>query len=241
MMIDCSHSRTKSNQIMLPSCEMSPATDAVEKLSWLPRREQHRRRVNSAPGNIPSTLFDSPEACAGSDLSKQRNEAFDMSALFTASQNVDGCMEFPSIKWTSDGEEEAKRFVSKMSSSYTDTFLGASDIILPLPLRSSSTSSLSGKRRRSSKKLAASHRLVRSIALDSDLSSLVDWTRLVPADSRNATFSHQCRQQRSSNPATSIRIEECMKILKESELLAATDHHSSKKQRNHGDFHILQE
>jgi hypothetical protein len=227
---------TRSRQILFPSEaeaeaeETRPATAALKELSWLPRREEHRQRTAAASHKIPPIPF----SWTNSVLSKQRNDVFDMSALYNASQRAEGCMEFPPIKWSSEGEEEeAKGLSSQRCSSYTEACFLASDIT-PLRMRSFSTSSLNRKRSRSSKKSSSHRFLVRSIALDANL-SLLESPCSMPsaAGSRNATFG-----EANTN---SMRLEECMKILKGSPDLLGPTKHSCKKQRSRGSFQILQE
>jgi len=290
-MIDRTRQHT---QLLLPSSndvERSPATKALEKLSFLPRRErqhqhQHPHKQNGgsvALKQLPTSPWaaaavdddddDDDNWCSSSELYKQRNQVFDMSALYNASQRVEGCMEFPPIQWAGEEVQDSNRGVSSFvsqarSSSYTDAFLGASDTVSPL-IRSHSTSFL-GKRQRHSKTSSSSnhhaHRLVRSIALDANLSSLLDSTAPTTSSMsayKNATFdnvsattttttSPRSHHHSHHHKATSARLEECMKILKESDIMhqqqslqsqtspGCSRHHSQfKKQRSSGSFQNL--
>jgi hypothetical protein len=196
--------------------------------------------METAIQKIPAGHFSSgDDSCwdNSSDLSKQRNEVFDMSRLYNATQKAEDCMEFPPIKWSSEGDEEEEKGISaQRCASYTYTFLGATDTIQPALLvrpRCSSTSSLR-KRGRSSKQGSASRFLVRSIAMNANLSLLES-----PGSTKNATFT----REPANSPFTahsSRRLEECMKILKGSELLSpqsTRQEDSFKKQRSIGSFH----
>ena len=218
---------------------MSPATAALEKVSWLPEREQRRRRTQlyeETVRKVPPTPFsnDSCSSWTDHDLSKKKNGMFDMSCLFNASQSADGTLEFPRITWSTFKEEQhdATGFASRRSTSYPDTCLAPP--FSPVLKRASSTSSLNasslGKRRRGS--VSSSKRLVRSIALGANLSLMEDSnsTDFPPFEvSTNSmeelaqvspTTMQECAEQVMRNStcfrsSASKTVNECLKILGE--------------------------
>lgn len=167
-----------------------PATKALERLEWTPRRERLERGgkapvVGSCQANEPWPK-------------QSKTDAFDMSDLYSASRPIESTIDFPLISWISDYDQDKgsfARLASKHSVSCSDALVA--------PLHSTlatswSTSSLLGKRRRSraSNKFSCQQqqRLVRSIAWDADLSSLLtiappqsiqDTTNIAPIRSIN--------------------------------------------------------
>lgn len=168
---------------LLDEVTRSPATHALEQVSWLPERELQRRKskmFERLRKGVDPGPFSDDCSCSDRKLYKKstKNEVFDMSGMFAASQSVEGTSEFPHIGWTTLKEEENYSFASRRSTSYPNTCLAPP--LTPQPSRrfprSSSTSSLTsslGKRRRRSK-VSESKRLMRSIALGANLSLLED-------------------------------------------------------------------
>jgi len=198
---------------------MNPATAALEELSRLPQREQRQHR------NHPL----SNESCSESGLEK-RNHVFDMADLFNVSQSLEGFLEFPPISWTpeeGDNKKELKKsFASKRSTSFADALLASPKSPLVLTRSSSTTSLLKstfGKKRRLSS-ARSSKRLVRSIAMNSNLSMLA--TSDILCLDRDACFvtSNYCDENiypnklHDTNTSTTIKLHECLKILESSEL-----------------------
>jgi len=162
---------------MRPPCEWKdssiPATNALERLACMPRREwtrrseQGRKLQNSAC--MPSLANKTWSTPTGMETSV-------MTEICHASLSIEAFIDFPHISWVPDLEDERPfpLSASKRSVSYSDALLAPLHSTL---ISSWSTSSLGGKRKRmrTSKKPSSQQHcgMVRSIAMDAELSSLL--------------------------------------------------------------------
>jgi len=165
-----------------------PATNALDRLECTRRQERTKRTKRTLRESVYV------QSLVNESWPKQaRIDILHMSDLHITSRTSETSIDFPHISWIPDHQDSSifSRLASKRSASYSDA--------LTAPLHSTavtswSTSSLLGKRTRTrtSKKLSCQQqqqRLVRSIALDADLSSLLalaqpqshlDSTHIVP-------------------------------------------------------------
>ena len=148
-----------------------PATNALDRLEWARMQERTKRvkRTLRESAFVPSLVNESWQK------ELVRIDILHMSDLHITGRTSETSIDFPHISWIPDHQDSSlfSRLGSKRSASYSDA--------LTAPLHSTvvtsrSSSSLLGKRTRTrtSKKLSCQQqRLVRSIALDADLSSLL--------------------------------------------------------------------
>lgn len=156
---------------------LSPATAALEKFSGLPQRE----RVEWRNGYYPNEEWEEDKA------RKKRTHIFDMSELLSVSLPMDGALEFPRIVWVEEEGDvnfnQHNGFGPKRSTSSADTWMTRRTTSRLVSRCSSTTSLLAsslGKRNRRMKSYNT-NRLVRSIAVDSNL-ALLESSSIVPLD-----------------------------------------------------------
>lgn len=207
----------------------NPATAALEKISGLPQRERRQQRNRAL----------SDDTYSDSELETKRNHVFDMTELFNVSLPLEGSLEFPRIDWTPEEDENdsKKRFASKRSTSYEDSCLALPKSSLPITRSSSTTSLLKSSLGKRHRQLNArcSKRLVRSIAMNSNL-SLLETSSLLRLDHDACIVASNFYDQtiypsklEDHTRSTAIKLHECLKILEKSELYSSR--HFAKKPR----------
>jgi hypothetical protein len=169
---------------------LSPATAALEKFSGLPQRERAELRNRCYPY----------EDWEDDNVRKKRSHIFDMSELFNVSLPLDGALEFPRIAWAQEEDDlmdkEKNGLGSKRSTSFADTWMARRQASRLVSRCSSTTSLLHsslGKRNRRMKSYT-SNRLVRSIAVDSNL-AMLESSSIHPLDRESSVSNYYYHNQ----------------------------------------------
>jgi len=171
---------------------LSPATAALEKFSGLPQRERAEWRNRCYPY----------EDWEDDNVRKKRSHIFDMSELLNVSLPLDGALEFPRIAWAQEEDDlmdnqSRNGLGSKRSTSFADGWMTRRQTSRLVSRCSSTTSLLHsslGKRNRRMKS-HTSNRLVRSIAVDSNL-AMLESSSIYPLDRESSCASvfHHCQE-----------------------------------------------
>lgn len=157
---------------------LSPATAALEKFSGLPQRERVEWRNRCCPN----------EEWEGENVQKKRTHIFDLSELFSGvSLPLDGALEFPQIAWAQDDDDESdgqqSGLGSKRSTSFADSWIARRKTSRLVSRCSSTTSLLTSSLGKRNRRLNSytSNRLVRSIAVESNL-AMLETSSILPLD-----------------------------------------------------------